>query len=134
MFPLIRNSAQWKQVKDRVRLIRVASDLFGEPEEKTGKLCYWYCPFHGDGNDLSLQIGEGKVRWKCVTCGLWGDAIDLVRAAKNITFSQALAFLSNPEFYTEDVYSESLVTDEPLNRSVSNTPDNQWVEELFGDI
>ena len=90
MFPVIRNSAQWKEVRNKIDLVRVARELLGEPEEKSGDTFYWSCPFHGE-TEPSFQITEGRYLWKCPACDRWGDAVDLVRHGKGLEARQCSA-------------------------------------------
>jgi DNA primase len=136
MFPVIRSSAQWKEVRDKIDLVQVAHEVLGEPEEKSGHTSYWFCPFHG-GTEPSLQVVEGRSRWRCPGCHEWGDAVDLVRRVKQVTFSKALEFLSRREFYPDEegVRPESSVGDGPtggIAPDESTGVHDHWIDDLLG--
>ena len=136
MFPIIRSSEEWKAVRHRIDLVRVARELLGEPEEKSGDTFYWSCPFHGEEAKPSFQITPGKSRWKCSGCDRWGDAVDLVRNVNQVSFSNALEFLSRPEFYPdeEEVRPESSVGDGPTGEvAPDESADNDWINSLLRD-
>jgi DNA primase len=128
----IRSSAEWKEVRHKIDLVQVARALFGEPEEKSGDTYYWFCPFHS-GTEPCFQITGGNCRWKCSGCGQWGDAVDLVRRGKEVTFSQALEFLSRQEFYLieEDVRTEPLVFDGQVISGESTGDNDHWIDDLL---
>jgi hypothetical protein len=139
MFPVIHSSAQWKEVRDKIDLTRVARELLGEPGEEVGDASYWPCPFHG-GTGPCLRITKGNSRWKCLGCDLWGDAVDLVRRVNRVTFSRALEFLSRPEFYPdeEEIRPGSSVGDGPTgevapDESAGVRDDNDWISSLLRD-
>ena len=139
MFPAIHSYAQWREVRHKIDLVRVARELLGEPEEKSGDTFYWSCPFHGEEAKPSLQITEGKSRWKCLGCDRWGDAVDLVRHVNQVTFSKAVDFLSRREFYPDEegVRPESSVGDGPTGGMVpdqSSGYDDNWIENLLRDV
>jgi hypothetical protein len=135
MIPVLRSSSDWKSVRDKIRLDFVATELLGPPEMERDGVAYWYCPFHGGGDEPTLKIVTGKAKWTC-SCGLWGDAIDLVRRTRNTTFSGALQFLSRREFYTdeEEVHTESPVPSDETDESESTeVHDDSWIDSLLGD-
>ena len=134
MFPVIRNAAQWREVRDRIDLVRVAHGLLGEPEERVGDKLYWYCPFHG-GTGPCLQVTGGKSRWRCLGCDQWGDAVDLVRSVRQVTFSKALEFLSRREFYPdeEETRAESVVFDGSTRGAAPDESDDDWIDNLLRD-
>jgi DNA primase len=137
MFPVIRNSAQWKEVRNKIDLVQVARELLGEPQEKSGDTFFWSCPFHG-GTEPSFQITAGKSRWKCSGCNLWGDAVDLVRGVKHLPFSKALEFLSRRDFYPDsaDIRTEPSVGDGPTGEifpDESTGGDDNWIDDLLRD-
>jgi len=55
---------------------------------------YWQgkCPLHGDSNP-SLVVYKTGNRFNCFGCGGRGDAIDLIRQLKGISFTDAVAYL-----------------------------------------
>jgi DNA adenine methylase len=136
MFPVIRSSAQWRDVRDKIDLVRVARAVLGEPEKSDGDTFCWFCPFHNDDVEPLLQISEGKLRWNCWGCDRWGDAVDLVRQAQQLTFSKALAFLSRSEFYPnlEEMRTESTVGNGEITANGSiETNDDSWIDDLLRD-
>jgi hypothetical protein len=133
MCPVIHDSAEWRNVKNQVDLIAVATELFGEPVERRGNTLHWRCPFC-DGVE-SLQITVGRPRWRCLACSQFGDGVDLVRATLRTTFSGALRYLSDPKFYQDagDIRGDSPVTiGEMLDAGESLLEyDDNWVENLL---
>ncbi len=84
-------------IRDRVDLAEVARRLMGDPtgrhgRSSEGRRLWWCCPFHEDRNP-SFCIEVGKSWWRCFGCGAHGDAIDLARRLRRLTFPQALAFV-----------------------------------------
>ena len=71
MFRVMRSSAEGKNARTRIDLLRVGVSLLGEPEEMSGNTSYWFCPFHG-GTEPTFFITAGNPRWKC-PCGEWRD-------------------------------------------------------------
>ena len=51
-----------------------------------GQIC---CPLHGESNpSLSIHLERGN--WRCFACGeVGGDALELYRRARGLTFAQA---------------------------------------------
>lgn len=49
------------------------------------------CPFHED-NTASASIDWDKERFKCFTCSISGDAIDLIMAVREVSFGAAKQF------------------------------------------
>ena len=136
MFPDIHSYAQWREVRHKIDLVRVARELLGEPKNRSGDRSYWSCPFHGDETTSSFQVTEGKSLWKCLECDRWGDAVDLVRRGKGVTFSGALAFLSRREFYPDggEVRPESPAPGGPTREVVpdgATVVDNQWMDNFI---
>ncbi len=80
-----------------VDLAEVARRLMGDPTGRNGRSSegrrlWWCCPFHDDRNP-SFCVEVGKSRWRCFGCGAHGDAIELARKLRHLTFPQALAFV-----------------------------------------
>ena len=85
----------WKVERDRIDLAAVARDLIsGEPRHQGRKLLF-LCPFHDD-HSPSLVVDPDRRRWKCFPCGIGGDALELVKLCKGMTFPEALAYLTGP--------------------------------------
>jgi hypothetical protein len=135
-FPEIRNISDWKEIKHRVDLISVASELLGDPEKVIGDQNFWFCPFC-HGTEPCLRILKGNSRFRCVGCQRNGDAIDLLRAALNVSLTKALQFLSSkPEFFNleeGEIRAESSSTDEPTDSIVPHEyiGDDDWISDLL---
>jgi LSD1 subclass zinc finger protein len=134
MSPIIRDAAQWREVRHRIDLDLVAHELLGEPEERSGDTSCWRCPLCG-GTRPCLQVTRGKSRWKCAKCNEYGDAVDLVRSVRQVTFSKALEFLSRREFYPdeEETRAESVVFDGSTRGAAPDESDDDWIDNLLRD-
>jgi hypothetical protein len=135
MIPTIRGASGWREVRHKIDLVLVAHELLGEPEKRVGDASYWYCPFCS-GSEPYLQITEGKSRWRCAGCNEYGDAVDLVRSVREVTFSKALEFLSRREFYLDenDILPESSVAPGEMIAPDESTGNNDnWIDDLFRD-
>jgi DNA primase len=79
----------WKDIKDRVDLARVATALLGPAAKREGRRLLWCCPFHEDRHP-SFEVDPHRGRWRCWPCNLGGDAIALVqRLEPGMTFPHA---------------------------------------------
>jgi hypothetical protein len=125
MLAVMRNSAEWHQVRDRVDLVAVAVDLLGDPEKEGSGTLYWRCPLHAETKP-SFEIKDGGLWWRCRGCGEYGDVVRLVRETKRCSFQEALAHLSRDEFFLdeENVQRRSLARKEYTPTGVSE--DRAW--------
>ena len=89
-FPL---RTDWRQVRDAIDLMEVATRLLGPPLKREGLRFLWLCPFHDDHNP-SLVVEPDRGRWGCYPCGLRGDAITLFMRLERMSFPQAMAYLT----------------------------------------
>jgi DNA primase len=89
------NRLDWSDVKDRVGLAAVATNLLGPaPGRRAGQgRLWWKCPFHDDKNP-SFHVNPIKQSWKCYGCSEHGDAAALVMKLKHCTFPEAVAHLA----------------------------------------
>ncbi len=76
--PVRRSRIDWSDVKHRLDLGIVATNLLGPPRLRSGKRLLWLCPFHDDRNP-SLQVDLARKTWRCWACAIGGDAAALVR-------------------------------------------------------
>jgi DNA primase len=87
----------WDEVKSRVDLVQVATNLMGPAPGRRGERSrrnrWWTCPFHQDKNP-SLCIQVGASRWKCYGCPERGDAANLVMKLRNVGFRDAVEWLA----------------------------------------
>ncbi len=65
---------------------------FGIDLTKKGASYMGRCPFHDDKNP-SLSVDPVKGLYHCFGCGESGDAIDLVRKIRNLSFREAVSYL-----------------------------------------
>ena len=62
---------EWSEVKDRMPLEMVATNLLGPAHQRKGKRLLWPCPFHDD-HDPSFQVADPtglQVLKKCRVSG-----------------------------------------------------------------
>src|SRR5262245_24076328 len=86
----------WNDIKDRIDLAAVATNLLGPAPGRRGergRRLWWRCPFHEDKNP-SLGIEPGKPWWRCFGCGEHGDAADLVMRVDKTTFPEAVRLVA----------------------------------------
>jgi hypothetical protein len=79
----------WKDIKDRVDLSRVATALLGPAKKCRGRRLLWSCPFHQD-HDPSFEVDPRRGTWKCWPCNLGGDAPALVMKRNGVAFPEAV--------------------------------------------
>ncbi|HUX22346.1 MAG TPA: CHC2 zinc finger domain-containing protein [Spirochaetia bacterium] len=65
---------------------------FGVKLEKKGTSYMGLCPFHDDKNP-SLSVDREKGLYHCFGCGESGDAIDLVKKQRSLSFREAVSYL-----------------------------------------
>src|SRR5208337_2435159 len=85
---------EWSEVKDRVPLEMVATNLLGPAHQRKGKRLLWPCPFHDD-HDPSFQVDLTRKSWRYWTCAVGGDAADLVQRVNHCDFPAAVKFLAD---------------------------------------
>lgn len=77
--------------RDRLPAVGYVLQLFGiEPPKPNGSgYAQVKCPIHGENNpSLSIHLERGD--WKCFACGeAGGDALELYRRVRGLTFAQA---------------------------------------------
>ena len=69
---------EWFEIKDRVDLAAVATNLLGPAPKRQGPRLLWPCPFHDD-HDPSFQVDWNRKTWRCWVCAIGGDAAELVK-------------------------------------------------------
>jgi len=92
----LRTRIDWHEVKSRVDLAAVATNLMGPAPGRRGergRRLWWRCPFHEDKNP-SLGIEPGKPWWRCYGCGEHGDAANLVMRINKVAFPEAVRIIA----------------------------------------
>src|SRR5208337_1914521 len=84
----------WSDIKDRLCLGMVATNLLGAAHGKIGDRLFWLCPFHDDKHP-SFEVNLTKKLWICRSCGKGGDAASLVMESKKCDFPAAVSFLAD---------------------------------------
>src|SRR5271157_575265 len=84
----------WSEVKDRIDLAMVATNLLGPAHQRKGQRLLWPCPFHDD-HDPSFQVDLNRKTWRCWTCAVGGDAAELVKRINHCDFPTAVKFLAD---------------------------------------
>jgi DNA primase len=79
----------WKDIKDRVDLARVATAQLGTPAKRQGRRLLWSCPFHDDRHP-SFEVDTQRKTWKWWPCNLGGDAPALVMRLEGVAFPEAV--------------------------------------------
>ena len=85
---------EWHEVRDRVDLATIATNLLGPHHQRKGKRLLWPCPFHDDHHP-SFQVDLNRKTWRCWTCGIGGDAAELVKRFNKVDFPAAVKFLAD---------------------------------------
>ncbi len=78
----------WPAVKDRIDLAAVATALLGPSAKREGRRLLWLCPFHDDHHP-SFQVDPDRRKWCCWSCGIRGDAAELVKRTRGAAFPEA---------------------------------------------
>jgi len=84
----------WSEIKDRIDLAMVATNLLGPAHQRKGNRLLWPCPFHDDQHP-SFQVDLTRKTWRCWTCGIGGDAADLVMQVNGCDFPEAVRILAD---------------------------------------
>ena len=79
------------ELKKRTDLVALF-ESFGVHLEKKGASYMGRCPFHDDKNP-SLSVDPVKGLYHCFGCGESGDAIELVKKIKSLSFREAVSYL-----------------------------------------
>ncbi len=79
----------WKDIRDRIDLARVATALLGPAAKRQGRRLLWSCPFHDDSHP-SFEIDPERKTWKCWPCNLGGDAPALAMKLNGVGFPEAV--------------------------------------------
>src|SRR5271157_3416967 len=86
--------SEWSEIKDRVDLAAVATNLLGPAAKRQGPRQLWPCPFHDD-DDPSFQVDLSRRTWRCWVCAIGGDAAELVKKVNKCDFPTAVKFLAD---------------------------------------
>ncbi len=92
-FPPSKGQIDWEDVRDRVDLASVATNLLGPAQERHGGRLLWRCPFHDDAHP-SFEVNLTRKTWRCWTCAVGGDAAELVKRFNQCDFPAAVRFLA----------------------------------------
>src|SRR5271157_976567 len=84
----------WSDIKHRLCLGTVATNLLGSAHAKIGDRLFWLCPFHEEKHP-SFEVNLTKKLWICRSCGKGGDAANLVMESKYCNFPAAVRFLAD---------------------------------------
>jgi DNA primase len=87
------NRIDWQTERDRIDFASVVADLLGPPSSRQGSRLLWHCPFHDDHNP-SFTVDPIKRRWNCYPCGIGGDAVELVMRHNQVSFPEAIGYLT----------------------------------------
>lgn len=82
-----------ESIREAADILIVAEEA-GIPLNLRGKRPQIICPCHDDQNFGSCYLDQEKKTFKCYACGAKGDIFDLVQAALNLTFNDAVAFVA----------------------------------------
>jgi len=88
-----------EKLLDHIDIVALANHL-GASLQKKGREWRGICPLHaGADNETAFQVSVDNDRrgyWRCWTsCDAGGDAIELVRQARNMGFIEAVEYLAN---------------------------------------
>jgi hypothetical protein len=83
----------WRDIKGRVDLARIATALLGTAAKRQGCRLLWPCPFHNDRNP-SMEVDPQRGTWKCWPCNLGGDAATLVMKRNGVGFPEAVRLVA----------------------------------------
>ena len=85
---------EWSDIKDRLPIEMVATNLLGPASRRQGNRLFWPCPFHEDHHP-SFDVNLTKKVWYCRVCGIGGDAAELVKRVNGCDFPAAVKFLAD---------------------------------------
>ena len=80
-------------IKDRSDLAAVATACLGSPGKRQGRHLLFLCPFHDDHHP-SFKVDPERRRWHCWSCGIHGDAFDLVMKLQGVAFPEAVRIVA----------------------------------------
>jgi DNA primase len=84
----------WDEVKARVDIAAVATNLLGPAHQRRGRKLLWPCPFHDDDHP-SFEVDLIRKSWRCWVCAIGGDAAELVKRVNKCDFPDAVKFLAD---------------------------------------
>jgi DNA primase len=84
---------EWSEVKDRLCLGMVATNLLGPAHQRRGDRLFWLCPFH-DEKHPSFEVSLTKKLCICRSCGKGGDSANFVMEFNKCDFPAAVRFLA----------------------------------------
>ena len=83
-----------EKLKESISLVEVV-ETSGIELQRNGNTLRGKCPLHNGDNPTSLAVYEDSQSWFCFRCDEGGDAIDFVRAWKNLDFADSLRYLAD---------------------------------------
>ena len=86
--------------------------------ELKGKLCRCTSPDHEDKNP-SMSFDVTNNTFKCFSCGIHGDTIELAMQVKNVSFIEAIEYILNEKITQTSSYSKGT-----LNQAVNSVKSN----------
>lgn len=63
----------------------------------------WLCPFHDDHHPGSFKVFSSNNRFKCFSCGAFGNSIDLVKQVRQCDKEEAIALLAKQFLHEKHV-------------------------------
>ena len=89
---------RWPLADDRVKQVKQANDIVDVVGgylalRPVGKTFKGLCPFHDDTRP-SFDVDPGRQRYKCWSCGKYGDVISFVQEFEHVAFREALELLA----------------------------------------
>ena len=84
---------EWSEVKDRIDIAAITTNLLGPAAKRQGPRLLWPCPFHDD-HDPSFQVDLTRKSWRCWVCGVGGDAAELVKRFNKCDFPATVKYLA----------------------------------------
>ena len=90
------NKAIINDIRNKIDIVDVISEYV--PLSQKGKNYFGVCPFHNDTNP-SMSVSREKQIYKCFSCGASGNVFTFISEYENISFREALLFLSEKAGY-----------------------------------
>ncbi|MFW6027009.1 MAG: CHC2 zinc finger domain-containing protein, partial [Candidatus Woesearchaeota archaeon] len=84
-----------KELKEKINIIEIIEKYIDL--EKLSKEYRGLCPFHMDNKTKSFYVNEKKGLWKCFGCDKSGDVITFIQEIEDLSFREAVNYLSNGE-------------------------------------
>lgn len=97
------------QIKSRLTILEAAEIYAGITPERRGNY-YWCKCLTNQERTPSMRIKPDKDQYNCYSCGRFGDTIDLVSEALNMTNAEAIKYLA------KDLGIEGIISEEEKDR------------------